>query len=99
MWPTAGRTGRAASRFCVGPARALEALVIEHEPLPKPDGDGAADSEPERQHHVQVVVGYVVMFSVGSSCSEKTNNCSFGQLAVLEDMLDVLADGPLASIT
>ena len=37
--------------------------LLEWEMDGDPFGGGAADPEPERQHHVQVVVGYVVLSS------------------------------------
>jgi hypothetical protein len=82
-------------------------LVVDHEPLddvllelvgrplPEADRSGAADPEAKREDHVEVVVGDLVLLAIRGSCSEKPNNCPLGQLAVLEDVLDVLADRPL----
>ena len=63
-------------------SRPLEPLVVEHEslddvllepiggPLPEADSGGATNAEPERDDHVEVVVGDLVDLAVGGSCLE-----------------------------
>ena len=55
--------------------------------------------EPEAKcdHHVQVGMGDIVLLPIQSSCSERPYNCFLIQLYVFRDMLDMLADCPLAS--
>ena len=64
----------------------FQALVIQHKafddellqlgigPLPKAHTSLAAHPKAQGQHHLQVVVRYLVAFAIGGSCSVKPNN-------------------------
>ena len=43
-------------------------------PLAEAHTNRAAHPKAQGQHHVQIVVGHLVLFAIGGSCSEKPNN-------------------------
>jgi len=45
-----------------------------HWPIAETHASLASDPVAKRQHHIQVVMGYVVLFAIDGSCSVKPNN-------------------------